>query len=65
MFFTGIRAVPAEGARIGFATCTLCGAAVLLDDDDFNVIERHIEWHVKSDTLHGYTASGEQVTVRR
>jgi hypothetical protein len=47
---TGARAVPAEGARVGFVSCLRCGAALLLDPDDSdNVIELHREWHARLD----------------
>lgn len=41
-----VTAVQAEGARVGFACCNKCGAAILLDPRDvvdFYVV--HEEWH--------------------
>ena len=32
--FTGATVVHAEGARVAFVACTLCGAAVLVDSRD-------------------------------
>lgn len=44
--FTLPRALEAEGARIGIITCEKCGAALVLDpDDEFEVQERHRDWH--------------------
>lgn len=44
--YTGGRAFPAEGARVALITCRRCGAALLIDpNDDFNVLQRHQEWH--------------------
>lgn len=44
--FTGARALAAEGARIAFVTCELCGAAICIDPaDQFSPIERHKDWH--------------------
>lgn len=44
--FEPATAVMAEGARVGFATCKLCGAAVLLDPrDNLNRARQHYEWH--------------------
>lgn len=50
--YTGVRAVPAEGARIGLRTCKRCGAAILLDPGDATDLpasssEIHDEWHDK------------------
>lgn len=44
--FTGYRPFVAEGARCGIITCEVCGAALLLDpSDQFDVKQRHREWH--------------------
>lgn len=47
--YSGIRAVMAEGARVGFLVCLRCGAALLLEQADIdagvNVIEVHDAWH--------------------
>lgn len=41
-----VRAVAAEGARVGFMPCLICGAAILVDpDDDTNRVEQHRAWH--------------------
>jgi hypothetical protein len=46
----GARAVPAEGARVGFMTCTLCGVSVMIDPaTPFDVIQRHEQWHASMD----------------
>lgn len=43
---SGVRAIQAEGARIGLVTCKTCGASLLLDPaDDFNVFDLHNTWH--------------------
>jgi hypothetical protein len=48
--YTSTRAWSAEGARVGLVTCRRCGAALLIDPaDDFDVIQRHDEWHVRND----------------
>lgn len=45
-WFEPARAVEAEGARIGVATCRVCGAAILLDPDDMtSTVRVHAEWH--------------------
>jgi len=46
-YFDPCTAVQAEGARIGLATCNICGATVMLDprDDKINRARQHIEWH--------------------
>lgn len=46
-----VRVVAAEGARIGFMPCVVCGAAVMVDPaDDVNRVEQHREWHERRDT---------------
>jgi hypothetical protein len=38
--------VKAEGARVGFMPCVVCGAAIFLDpDDNVNRVEQHRKWH--------------------
>jgi hypothetical protein len=45
--FTPATALQAEGARIGFCTCLVCGAAILLDPrDGVNYARLHTEWHI-------------------
>ena len=49
-FFEPATAVEAEGARIGIATCVICGAAVMLDPrDKKNRARQHYEWHKETD----------------
>lgn len=56
-FFTPWRAVQAEGARIGFVTCRICGATILLDPDALeNVALVHLDWH--------YIRGDQIVTIR-
>ena len=44
--FTMLRAVPAEGARVGIVSCLVCGAALTLDPEDtVDVRQLHREWH--------------------
>ena len=44
--FTLAACFTVEGARVGIATCKLCGAAILLDHrDEFDVMQLHIDWH--------------------
>ncbi len=44
--FSAVRAVRAEGARVGFASCLLCGAAILLDPaSERNRLDQHAAWH--------------------
>ena len=44
--YTDVTIGEAEWARIGFATCKHCGAAILLDPrDDANPQELHDKWH--------------------
>ena len=44
--FTTATAVPAEGARVGFVSCKLCGATIMLDQrDSEDTIQKHITWH--------------------
>jgi len=48
MIFTLMTAIPAEGARIGLCTCTLCGATILVDSrDDIDSMQLHIDWHAR------------------
>lgn len=48
--YTPARPVNAEGMRIGLVACTLCGAALVLDAGiDFDVLERHDQWHEAED----------------
>jgi hypothetical protein len=45
-YFEAAAALHAEGARIGLATCKICGAAVLIDPrDETNRPRQHAEWH--------------------
>lgn len=47
--YTSIRAVPAEGNRVGLCSCLTCGSCLVLDSYDVkkgvNVIEIHDNWH--------------------
>lgn len=44
---TSARAWTAEGARVALVSCTVCGAALLLDPDDrIGVVEVHVAWHL-------------------
>ena len=46
--FTQMTAVPAEGARVGIATCRICGAAVMFDSRETeNSLALHEAWHRK------------------
>lgn len=48
-YFEPATAVEAEGARIGIATCKLCGAAIMLDPrDSENRAKQHAQWHIDS-----------------
>ena len=41
-----VTPVAAEGARVGFATCPECGAAILLDPrDERDRLAQHADWH--------------------
>jgi hypothetical protein len=42
--FTPAWAVLAEGARIGIVTCTVCGAALVLDNE-IDVLDLHRRHH--------------------
>lgn len=43
-----MTAVPAEGARVGFISCEICGAAILIDPRDMvDVPALHADWHRK------------------
>lgn len=45
-YFGPATVIEAEGARVGIAQCTRCGAAVLLDPrDKLNFARIHGEWH--------------------
>lgn len=45
-YFEPATAVQAEGARVGLATCSICGANVLLDPrEKINYLRVHINWH--------------------
>lgn len=58
--YTTTRAVPAEGARIGFLSCERCGAALVLDeDDDVNVLELHDVWHMRVESMLRERAKGD------
>jgi hypothetical protein len=53
-YFEPATAVDAEGARIGLATCKLCGASVTIDPrDTVNYLRLHHRWHVKIDSALG------------
>jgi hypothetical protein len=44
-----LRAWAAEGARVGLSTCSLCGAALLVDaQTGFDVFDRHTRWHAEA-----------------
>lgn len=43
--FTPYFEVEAVGQRIGFVSCRLCGATVLIGDQDFNATKAHEVWH--------------------
>ncbi len=44
--FTSLTAWPAEGARVGIISCTLCGAAILLGGQmEADTIALHEAWH--------------------
>lgn len=44
--YTAVTAIAAEGARVGLASCQICGATVLLDErDDRNMMIAHTLWH--------------------
>jgi hypothetical protein len=49
------RAIPAEGARVGITSCLDCGAALMIDPDDYlqgiDVPAIHIAWHELNRTL--------------
>lgn len=41
-----VTVVHAEGARIGIATCSICGAAILVDPrDPVDYVREHAAWH--------------------
>lgn len=42
--WTPATAWEAEGARVGIVSCSLCGAAVLLERDNNN-LDVHEAWH--------------------
>jgi hypothetical protein len=45
-YTTSARVVQAEGARVGFVTCTRCGVTLLLDPDiPLDVLATHDEFH--------------------
>lgn len=47
--YTAIRALEAEGARIGLVTCLQCGATVTIDpSDEQSMIGLHDAWHNES-----------------
>lgn len=49
--FTAYRAISAEGARIGIASCLKCGAAIVIDPSDtVNTFELHDDWHKEIDS---------------
>lgn len=44
--FTKATAVQAEGARVGFVSCLICGAVVMLDPrDQISTRSLHLKWH--------------------
>lgn len=45
-FCSPMRAVAAEGARIGLANCNICGATLLIDPDEPGMIDLHRNWHL-------------------
>jgi hypothetical protein len=49
-----MRAVAAEGARIGFVTCLECGAALMLDPAaPISVPRLHADWHAAQNDRSG------------
>jgi len=43
---TDVTAVAAEGVRIGFVSCQLCGAALMIDPrESQDSITMHMAWH--------------------
>jgi len=43
---SGFTPVQAEGARVGFIACPVCGAAVMFDPrDSQSAVELHAKWH--------------------
>jgi hypothetical protein len=46
----GMTVLHAEGARVGFVVCQMCGAAILLDPRElFDATKLHDEWHIDVD----------------
>lgn len=46
---TAATTIHAEGVRVDIVTCTVCGAAILLDRrETVNYLQVHIEWHDKA-----------------
>ena len=49
-WFMPAVALAAEGARIGLASCRVCGAVILLDPrDSIDQTRLHVEWHDDND----------------
>lgn len=49
--YTPAIVMEAEGSRVGFATCTKCGAAVLIDPRGMvDAMTRHNAWHARAET---------------
>lgn len=45
-----VTAVQAEGARIGLASCPLCGCALFIDPDSrVDIYAKHLAWHDEND----------------
>lgn len=54
MTISAATAISAEGARVAFATCEQCGAALLLHpSDQTDRVKQHLEWHDAHDHAEG------------
>jgi hypothetical protein len=59
-----VRAVAAEGARIGLLSCHICGAAIVVDpSDDVDRPQLHMDWHQELDNEKGKTMNNQQCAL--
>jgi hypothetical protein len=44
-WFTPYHAFVTEGGRIGLVSCRLCGAALIVGDENLDTFSKHVHWH--------------------
>lgn len=58
--YTDATVVHAEGARVGFVSCLLCGATIMLDPRDaISRVEMHSKWHDRLEAAEREKGAGD------